>query len=64
MRWVIRRKKQKQCLPNELESEDDWIGLSLADSSGLILSARAGNHTDTLIYELVVSTEGTTYCKK
>jgi len=28
---------------------DCWIGLSLADSSGLILAARVGKHTDELI---------------
>jgi len=61
---VIRRKKQKRCLPDELEAGDCWIGLSVADSSGLILSARVGKHTDKLIEELVVSTEGTTNCKK
>lgn len=43
---------------------DCWIGLSLADSSGLILAARVGKHTDELIDELVVSTEGKTACKR
>lgn len=38
--------------------------MSLADSSGLILAARVYNHTDDLIEELVVSTEGKTTCKQ
>lgn len=61
---VVCRKKQKQCLPDELEAGDCWIGLSLAKSSGLILAARVGKHTDALIEELVVSTEGKTNCKQ
>ena len=60
---VICRKKQKQCLPDELEVWDCWIGVSLADSSGLILAARVGKHTDELIEELVVSSEGKTVCR-
>lgn len=52
-----------QCLSEELEVGDCWIGLSLADSSGLILAARVGKHTDQLIEELVVSSEGKTACK-
>jgi len=51
---VICGKKQKQCLPDELEVGGCWIGVSLADSSGLILAARVGKHTDELIEELVV----------
>ncbi len=43
---------------------DCWIGLSLADSSGLILAARVGKHTDELIEQLVVNTEGKTDCKR
>jgi hypothetical protein len=31
--------------------------MSLADSSGLILAARVGKHTDELIEELVVSSD-------
>jgi IS1 family transposase len=46
---VIRAKKQKQCLPKELEVGDCWI-----------LAARVGKHTDALLEELVVSTEGKT----
>jgi IS1 family transposase len=38
--------------------------VSLADSSGLILAARVGKHTDALIEELVVSSEGKTTCKR
>ncbi len=60
----MRPKKQQQCLPQELEVGDCWIGLSLADSSGLILAARVGKHTDELIEELVVSSEGKTDCKQ
>ena len=61
---VVCAKKQKQCLPDELEVGDCWIGISLADTSGLILAARVGKHTDELIEELVVSTEGKTNCKR
>jgi hypothetical protein len=50
---VIRAKKQKQCLAAELQGGECWIAMSLADSSGLILAARVGKHTDELI--LVVS---------
>jgi IS1 family transposase len=38
--------------------------VSLAAGSGLILSARVGKHTDELIEELVVSTEGKTTCQE
>jgi IS1 family transposase len=38
--------------------------VSLANSSGLILAARVGKHTDELIEELVVSSEGKTACKR
>ncbi len=55
---VICRKKQKHCLPDELKAGDCWIALSLAASSGLILSGRVGKHTDKLAQELVVGTEG------
>ena len=61
---VIRPKKQKQCLPGELEVGDCWIAITLADSSGLILAARVGKHTDKLLEELVVSTEGKTNCQQ
>lgn len=61
---VICCKKQKQCFLDELEVGDCWIGISLADSSGLILTARVGKHTDELIEELVVSSEGKTSCKQ
>ncbi len=43
---------------------DCWIGLSQAEDSGLILSARVGKHTDELIEELVTSTEGKTDCQQ
>ncbi len=55
---VICFKKQKHCSPTELEAGDCWIGVGLANSSGLILSARVGKHTDKLIEALVTSTEG------
>lgn len=61
---VIRAKKQKQCLLGELEVGDCWIALTLADASGLILAARVGKHTDKLLEELVVSTEGKTACQQ
>ena len=60
---VFCRKKQKQCLPGELEFGDCWIGLSLAQESGLIFSGRVGKHTDAFIEELVISTEGKTDCE-
>lgn len=59
---VIRRKKQKSCLGEELEGGDCWIGVSLASDSGLILTARVGKHTDTFIAELVNSTTDKTDC--
>jgi len=64
MECRLREKKQKQCCPNELDVGDCWIALSLADSSGLILTAGVGKHTDALIEELVVSTEGKTACRQ
>lgn len=51
-------------MPQEVEVGDCWIAISLASDSGLILSARAGKHTDELLEELVVSTEGKTECKE
>lgn len=57
---VVCAKKQKRCLPEEIEQRDCWLGLSLARESGLILSARVGKHTDAFFEELVVSTEGKT----
>lgn len=61
---VICLKKQKQCGAQDREVGDCWIGLSLAQSSGLILAARVGKHTDELIAQLVISTEGKTDCKQ
>jgi IS1 family transposase len=57
-------KKQKSCLPDELETGDCWIALSLAQLSGLILAGRVGKHTDVLAAELVVTTQGKTDCKE
>ena len=42
---------------------DCWIAMTLAKTSGLILSARIGKHTDLLISGLIVSTEGKTACQ-
>ena len=61
---VICTKKQKHCLPEDLEVGDCWIGISLVRESGLILNARVGKHTDALLNELVVSTEGKTNAKQ
>ena len=47
-----------------MEVGDCWIAISLADSSGLILAARVGKHTDDLIEELFTSSEGKTACKR
>jgi IS1 family transposase len=49
---VVCRKKQKHCLPQELEAGDCWIAVSLAQLSGVILCGRIGKtscsewHTD------------------
>ena len=51
---VFCQKKQKQCLPEELNVGGCWIGLSLAKDSGLILSVRIGKHTDAFLDELVI----------
>lgn len=56
-------KKQQHCLPGELAVGDCWIGLSLADDTGLILTGRVGKRTDAFLEELVVSTEGKTDCQ-
>lgn len=61
---VICGKKQKHCLPEELEAGDCWIAVSLAQLSGLILCGRIGKHTDELAQELVSSTEGKTNCSE
>jgi hypothetical protein len=61
---LICAKKQKQCLPSELEKGNCWIGLSLANTCGLILTAPVGKHTDALVAELVVTPEGKTNCKQ
>ena len=61
---VICWKKQKQCTLQERNRGDCWIGLSLARSSGLILVACVGKHTDAFIEQLVVNTQGKTTCKQ
>ncbi len=43
---------------------DCWIGITQASSSGLILAARVGKHTEDFIEKLIVSTEGKTDCKQ
>jgi len=50
-------------MPDELMIGDCWIGLSLAQESGLILAARVGKHTDAFIEELINNTEGKTDCQ-
>jgi len=40
------------------------MGLSLACSSGLILTACVGKHTDAFIAQLVLNTEGNTECRQ
>lgn len=60
---VVHSKKQKQCELEELNVGDCWIGISLDKSSGLILSARVGKHTDQFLAELIANTEGKTNCK-
>ena len=60
---VICAKKQKNCLCQELTQGDCWIALSVDHNIGLILSTRVGKHTDKLLTELWVSTEGKTACK-
>jgi IS1 family transposase len=58
------KKNIHHCLPEELETGDGWIAISLAQLSGLILSGRIGKHTDELGAELVTSTEGKTECRE
>jgi insertion element IS1 protein InsB len=60
---VICPKKQKHFPPEASQIGDCWIAISLADSSGLLLAARIGKHTDALLEELIVSTEGKTDCR-
>ena len=59
---VVCGKKQKHCLPQELEAGDCWIAVSLAQLSGLILTGRVGKHTNELAAELVISTQAKTDC--
>lgn len=61
---VVCEKKQKQCQPEDIEVGDCWVALSVAQQSGLVLAARVGKHTDELLLELVVSTEGKTTCQE
>jgi IS1 family transposase len=61
---VVCGKKLHHCLPEQIETGDCWIALSLVQLNGLILSGRVGKHTDSLAIELVTSTEGKTDCKE
>jgi len=36
------------CLAGEVEVGDGWMGMSIAEDSGLILTAGVGKHTDEL----------------
>lgn len=51
--WSFVAKNIYQCLPDEREVGDCWIGVSLADSSGLNLAVR-----------VVITTEAKTDCKQ
>ncbi len=59
---VFRAKKQFRCQGNELTEGDLGIGMTQASSSGLILAARVGKHTDPIIEELIVNTDVKTDC--
>lgn len=50
-------------MPEEIEAGDCWIALSLAESSGFILSGRVGKHTDELAAQVYINTEAKTQCK-
>jgi insertion element IS1 protein InsB len=62
MRCGHSSKKQQQCASGESKQGDCWIALSVAYNSGVIVSARVGKHTDTLLNELLVSNQGKTDC--
>lgn len=60
-----RRKKQKHCLPQELEAGDCTDSREARHSPwGLILCGRVGKHTDELAPELVVSIQVGSDCKE
>ena len=59
----MREKKQTHCWPEELEVGDCWIGVSLAQESGLTIGPRVGKHTDELLADWVARTEAQTDCK-
>ena len=42
---------------------DCWIGVSLAQESGLTIGTRVGKHTDELLADWVARTEAQTDCK-
>lgn len=63
MRYGRLWKKQKHCLSDELEVGDCWMTIALANDSGLILICRVGKHTNSLLDELMSSTEDETDCK-
>lgn len=60
--WSFVKKKQKHVLPEAIDVGDCSIEVTIAEESGLILSARVGKHTDQFLEELVCSTEGKTDC--
>ncbi len=62
--WSFVEKNKNAVSKHELREGDCWIGMSQASSSGLILAARVGKHTDQFIEELIVNTEGKTDCKQ
>ncbi len=62
---VICRKKQKHCLPQELEAGDCTDSSKQRHSPcGLILCGRVGKHTNELAIELVSSSQGKSECKQ
>ena len=48
--WSFVKKNIHHCQLEELEAGDCWIGLSLAQTGGLILSARVGKHKARVYY--------------
>lgn len=53
-------KRHQRYGPEDINLGDCWIGMSLAQQSGLILSARVSKHTDAFLAELITSTKGKT----
>ncbi|NEQ56004.1 MAG: hypothetical protein F6K53_00750 [Moorea sp. SIO4A1] len=61
---VICAKKQFHCLRDQMIVGDCWIGINQDLGNGLILAARVGKHTDELISQFLVKTEGKTDCQQ